>query len=194
MTQEFRADLTAEFVRSILDYDSETGVLNWRFRPTLPRKWNTRYAHQRAGTLNKVGYRWVQAGSRVPYAAHRLIWLWMTGEWPIHGIDHINGNRDDNRWANLRLATPSENGCNKTMQRNNQSGYVGVYFDRQRGKWRATINKDRTRHDLGFYSTPEEAAQVRKVFVNRIHGEYTPKDVDRSRYLHFRDLKKPTQD
>jgi hypothetical protein len=65
----------------------------------------------------------------VLYREHRLAWLYMTGEWPTHEIDHINGDRVDNRFCNLREATASENRWNSRKRVNNTSGYKGVSWD-----------------------------------------------------------------
>ena len=88
------------------------------------------------------GYLQIQLPKPHNYYAHQVAWLWVYGEWPTSQIDHINRVRSDNRIANLRMANDSENGCNKGMQRNNQSGFTGVWFANWRGKWEASISKD----------------------------------------------------
>ncbi len=187
MPKKHRTDLTAGFVRQIFDYDPLTGVFRWRMRPDYPRKWNSRYAGKVAGMTSPNGYVVIQAKGRVAYSAHRLAWLYMKGEWPDGEIDHRNGIRDDNRIDNLRDATESDNACNKGMQRNNTSGFIGVSFNRQNGKWRARIHRNHVMHDVGFFNTAEEAAQARAKFVREIQGKFAPGAEERRRYKHHRD-------
>lgn len=168
-----RPPLTADFVRSILDYDPDTGVLRWRARADMPKKWNSRYAGTVAGSMVK-GYVQVQISNPEPinYYAHHLAWVHHHGEWPTDQIDHRRNDRSNNRINNLRKADNSENGCNKVMQRNNKSGFVGVHFDRQRGKWRAKINKDgRVRFDQ-FFDTAAAANAARVLALPGIHGAF----------------------
>lgn len=190
MPAKYRTDLTADFVRSVLNYDSETGILSWRERPEYPRKWNTRYAGKVAGIIQPSGYVYIQVRGRVAYSGHRIAWLHFFGENPAAAIDHINGIRSDNRITNLRQASNSDNCCNKAKQRNNKSGFVGVHFDAQHRMWRATINKDGFRHDVGFFADPEIAATARSNFLESIHGKFVPNHTDRKRYPHGRDRKK----
>ena len=91
------------------------------------------------------------------YSAHRLAWLYMTGSWPTSHIDHINGDRRDNRFCNLREATPAENAQNKSLYSNNTSGYPGVHWDRKAQLWRAQIRVQGRRIHLGRFPTPDEA-------------------------------------
>jgi hypothetical protein len=189
MTKQRRPALTAEFVRSILDYDPLTGLFTWRNRPDLPKKWNTRYAGKRAGAKGPRGYVQLQISNpnRVNYPAHQLAWVHYYGVWPADQIDHRYGIRDDNRISELRLATNSDNGCNKPMQRNNKSGFIGVHFDQQRGKWRAKINRHGRIQFDKFFDTPEQAHQARQSALAEAHGEFAIVDPLRPRYLHNRD-------
>lgn len=187
-----RDDFTAEDVRRMLHYDPRTGAFTWLYRSDYPRKWNTRYAGKPAGTRAKTGYIYIEIQRKMPTKAARIAWLLMIGKWPEDLIDHRNGRRDDDRWENLRLADHSENSANKTQQRNNSSGHIGVSFDRQRGKWRARINFRRTMHDVGFFDTAEAAAQARRAYQQRlkVQGDFTPDDDKRERYFHYRDAKR----
>jgi hypothetical protein len=92
--------LMAEELRALLSYGQADGVFTWLVKPG-------KRARAIAGNLYR-GYRRIKIGPRF-YAAHRLAWLWMTGEWPAAEIDHINMDRDDNRWCNLREASHSQN-------------------------------------------------------------------------------------
>lgn len=164
---------TYEYVSQLLSYDPETGVLTWKERPremfTSERiflSWNAKNAHKKAGTLNK-GYvilaLWC-TGKPLHLSAHRVAWLLHTGSWPELHLDHINGDRQDNRIENLRQVTPAENSRNMHMHSRNTSGHSGVYTDKKcvNRPWLATIQVDGKPHYLGSYVTKEEAIAVRK--------------------------------
>ncbi len=142
---------TLERVSELLAYDPGTGILTRR----VPR--GGQRAGAVAGNPNSWGYLLVGIDGR-QYSAHRIAWLLTHGSWPGGEIDHINGDRTDNRIANLREATVSENQQNQRgPQANNASGYLGVYWNKQRRQWRACIRVDgRTRH-LGGHDTAEAA-------------------------------------
>jgi len=108
------------------------------------------------------------------YFAHRLIWVWMTGRWPEKEIDHINENPSDNRWSNLREATPSENHRNRGKQRNNTTGYKGVTFDKRRGLYIADVKLNGKRHSAGHcFKTAEEAYEAVCKLALTLHGGWS---------------------
>ena len=102
------------------------------------------------------------------------------GFWPPQDVDHINGDRADNRISNLRLATRSENLRNKRKFPTNTSGYVGVYCYWQRGNWNARISVNGRNINLGYFATKEDAAQARAEAERKYWGEYaiSCKDID----------------
>ena len=179
--------LSVSFVRSILDYDPETGVFTWKHRADRAKNWNTRNAGKIAGHLTRYGYVRIQIEKGVHYAAHVLAWLYVHGEWLPNKIDHRHGVRDDNRITELRRMTLSDNGCNKAMQRNNQSGHPGVHFETQSGKWEAVVSKNGKRVWRRKFNTLKEAATARAQAVREIHGEFVPVEPKRARYFHHRD-------
>jgi hypothetical protein len=123
-----------------LKYDAETG----HFTDDDGR----RIGHQR-----KDGYRAVGQ-----HLEHRLAWFGVTGQWPAYQIDHINGDKTDNRWANLRAATPSQNKENiHRPQANNKSGFLGVTWHKRDRRWRATLRVQGRAKHLGYFDTPEAA-------------------------------------
>jgi hypothetical protein len=171
MPKPTRPALTAEFVRSVLDYDEATGIFRWRSRPDRSKRWNTRYAGTVAGAAVK-GYVHIQLPKPRNYYAHTLAWLYVYGEWRPDELDHANGDRSDNRIENLRIANYSENACNKARQKNNKSGVAGVSFHPGSGKWRARINKDGKKVFDGLFDTVEEAAGVLNYWLTKIHGPF----------------------
>jgi hypothetical protein len=122
-----------------------------------------------AGSLSIDGYRKIVIKGR-QYRAHQLAWLYMTGKWCSLYVDHRDGNPSNNRWANLRRATASQNNANRRLQRNNACGLKGV--SRNRLGWRATINKNRRRRNLGTFPTPQEAHAAYSAEAHKLHGEF----------------------
>ena len=155
--------LTAERLRELLNYDPETGEFTWRVNRGGPAK-----AGSRAGTVRVRGYRAVYVDNK-PYAEHRLAWLYTYGRWPTNHIDHRNGVGGDNRLANLRECTREENHQNRALNRNSTSGYPGVCWHRQIGKWEAYINHNGTRRYLGVFTDLEEAAEAYRIAKAKLH-------------------------
>lgn len=108
---------------------------------------------------------------RVRILAHRLAWALHFGRWPDQAIDHINGDRTDNRIANLRLATVAENTRNGKRRSTNTSGYKGVSLT-ENGQWRATIVAGGRQSYLGRFSTAEDAHAAYVKAASRLHGEF----------------------
>jgi hypothetical protein len=144
-----------ERLRELLTYDPETGFFHWR------RAIGSQAAGNQAGTVSWSGYVVIRI-DRTFYYAHRIAWKMQTGSDPVIHLDHINRNRADNRWVNLRAADLSENRRNLGIQRNNKSGFTGVYWAPSHKKWRAVVTVHGTHHHLGHFAMPELAAEVRK--------------------------------
>ena len=87
-------------------------------------------------------------------------------------VDHINGDKLDNRKSNLRVCTQSQNMMNRGLQKNNKSGFKGVSRHSQSGKWWARIAKDGKKFSLGLHHTPEEAGEAYRKAAESLHGEY----------------------
>lgn len=122
-----------------------------------------------SGSVNKInGYVEMSLLGRKQYG-HRLAWIYMRGPIPEgFTIDHINGNRSDNRIENLRLASKQENSRNVKQRKMTVSGIKGVSFDRSRGKWLAYVGTEK----LGRFDNLFEAACVRKSAANRRFREF----------------------
>lgn len=145
-----RPELTAERLRELLHYDPDTGI----FTNRAPRK-KIRVGEV-AGTLDQSsGYVCLGVDRRRHYA-HRLAFLYMTGAWPRDLVDHKNGNRADNRWANLRDAPRLINQQNmRRAVSGSASGLLGAH--RKRGRWSSQIKVRGQIVKLGIFSTPQEA-------------------------------------
>ena len=147
--------LTQDYVQELLDYNPYTGNLIWK-KILSPR----RQVGDIAGCdKHRTGYSQVQINGK-QYAIHRIVWLWVYGDWPKQQIDHINGIRSDNRLVNLREASPKENQQNRGINKNNTSGYRNVSWDKYAKKWRAQFYREGKLYILGLYDSPEEANVV----------------------------------
>jgi hypothetical protein len=158
--------ITAERLRELLHYDPETGVFTW-----LKRAARRVRVGDVAGCVAQSGYRLLKADGRL-YRSHRLAWLWMTGEWPPCEIDHINGDKPDNRWANLRLATRSQNQANQGRTVTNTSGYKGVSWNAKSRKWRAQIRVNGRDSDLGYFASAADAHEAYVVAAKHHFGSF----------------------
>ena len=147
--------LKPSIVREFFNYDAETGLLTWRIRRA-----NCIKTGDRAGYLKADGYLIVGVCWKLQLV-HRVAWVHYYGAEAPKYIDHINGNRSDNRIANLRAATPKQNVQNikKAYSTNKSSGVLGVYWH-QCGKWQARIQTDGRSKSLGLFATKEEAHQA----------------------------------
>lgn len=140
--------LTVERLRECLSYDSETGIFVWKKLSGRRSKLGTR-----AGSFNtSIGYRVIGIDGRRHYE-HRIAWILMTGKWPNSDIDHINCDKSDNRWVNLREATMAQNIANIGSWRHNTSGLKGAHWSKAAQRWSSRIGG---RH-LGLFDTKEEA-------------------------------------
>jgi len=124
-----------------------------------------------AGSTNFYGYIQISIDNKL-YKAHRLAWLYMVGIWPSKFIDHVNGQRDDNMFSNLREATNSENMRNSGRHKNNTSGFKGVSWFARDKCWRAYSSIGGKRKHLGYFDTPESASAAYEEFARKNHGEF----------------------
>lgn len=139
-----------EMIKARLSYNAATGEFRWLSAP------NHYTIGKVAGNLDNYGYRRIGIDGR-QYKAHRLAWAFAHGAMPSEEIDHVNGDRDDNRIANLRLASREINNQNVSLRSDSTSGYMGVSFYRPTGKWKAQIrHKGKTTH-LGYHDSPQVA-------------------------------------
>lgn len=153
----------AKLIREMVSYNPETGVLIWIARPcpkirigSIASRKPNRDDRYRVFKLNKRAYQ-----------AHRVAWLLHYGDWPALELDHINGDKDDNRISNLRLATRSQNMANRKVRAESRTGIKGV---RPYGKekFAAVFMK---KH-LGAFDTPEEASEAYAKAAESLFGEF----------------------
>jgi hypothetical protein len=159
--------LTPSRLREVVHYDPSSGVFVWLIAPAGRFR-----VGGVAGSRHSQGYRKIMI-DRHSYLAHRLAWLWMTGKWPVAQIDHINLDKNDNHWSNLRLATNSQNCANRNAQRNNTSGFKGVYWHKLGRKWAAQIWVFGECIYLGLFDTAEEAHAAYNVSALKYFGEFS---------------------
>lgn len=157
--------ITSDILKTYLKYDALSG----EFTRILSKRSDR--IGKPAGTINTDGYVVISIESR-PYYAHRLAWLYMTGAWPSLEIDHMDGNRSNNSWSNLRIAKHSQNATNSRMRRNNTSGAKGVSFYKPYNKWRAYITHKGKHIGLGYFNTVEEASKAYQSASIEYHGEF----------------------
>jgi hypothetical protein len=161
--------LTQQRLKEVLDYDPETGVFRWKERISIRIM-----VGEVAGQIRPSAGYWFIGIDGYAYRAHRLAWLYMTGEFPPPGveIDHKDTDRTKNSWLNLRLATRSQNNANWKAPRHNTSGLKGVCFHKGAQKWCAQIHKDRKRIYLGLFLSKEEAKAVHDAKAVELYGEF----------------------
>lgn len=145
--------ITQERVRELLTYDPNTGLMHWKVARGCVK------AGAEAG-FNEKGYRGIRIDGVQTYV-HRVVFLLLYGRTPLV-VDHINGDRSDNRLINLREVDQSLNLRNRVMSSNNRSGVAGVFWNTERSRWTARIKVHGKTTHLGTFKRLEDAAAVRK--------------------------------
>lgn len=174
--------IPVEVLHDLLVADFEAGILFWKRRearhfPSGKRgqpeghaeAFNKRFSGRQALTArNALGY----FSGRINHknvAAHRVIWAMANGRWPNGQIDHVNGNPSDNRLANLRECTGSQNMMNQGPKKGR---YRGVYFSKNANKWHAQIGASRKSKHIGYFDTEDDAARAYDLVAADLHGEF----------------------
>lgn len=162
-----------EELHKYLSYDPATGELTWLARtPDMFEDgkhsashtcaiWNSRLAGRPALSAKKAGYK---AGRihNIDVYAHRVAYALMTGAWPPAHTDHINGDRTDNRWSNLRAVSHADNFKNMPRMSHNTSGFCGVTWQARRNRWVAQIGLNSRIINLGSFASKDDAIEARK--------------------------------
>lgn len=159
--------IAAADLLDLMDYNSDEGTFTWR------RRGRPFFDNRFAGTpalnvQNRDGYLCGAIGGR-QYLAHRVAWATYYGEWPDGQMDHINGIRNDNRIANLRVVTAFENQKNRGIPNGSKSGVLGVSWRARSKSWQVYICVDGRRIYVGSYQTIPEAAAAREA-ADRKYG------------------------
>jgi hypothetical protein len=154
--------LTAARVHELLTYEPATGIFRWR----VSRRGGVK-AGDVAGCIDPLGYVMITVDD-VRYRAHRLAFLYMTGEWPAASTDHRDGDRSNNRWANLREATHGQNSANRGTW--SKSGHKGA--SRNGNRWQAKIQHEGQSYYLGTFDTVREASAAYAEAAYALHGEF----------------------
>lgn len=162
-------DVTGTTLAMLFDYDPGTG----HFTHKTGRGPRGGGAGCIAGHRMNHGYIAIGIPGKT-VLAHRLAWLWMTGEWPKLEIDHINRNRSDNRWSNLREATRPQQSANGSIRTTNTSGVIGVFWDTSRKRWSASLMVNYKTIRLGRFKKFEDAVAARKNAEEKYFGEFSP--------------------
>lgn len=151
-------------ILKVLDLNEETGQFYWKISSGKAA------VGKKAGVINGQGY--VQIRYRnVTYLAHRLVWLFLKGEYPAGLLDHKDRNRSNNRITNLREVTSQQNQTNRLPHKNCSSKYKGVTV-KPNGRSRSSITHLGIRYDLGCFLTEEAAALAYNSASRELHGAY----------------------
>ena len=157
--------LTQKELKQVLSYDEGSGEFTWLITASP-----TAVMGSRAGTDRFNGTR-IRVNNKI-YQAHRLVWLYIYGEFPENLIDHIDCNPLNNKLLNLRDATSSENGFNTRIRVSNTSGYKGVSWDKEKQKWKAQATIRGKATALGYFETALLASAAYNTFVKDNHGDF----------------------
>lgn len=164
VSNDFSKGLTHGRLKSLLRYEPETGTFHWRY-DRGPRK-----GGDIAGSFRASDNCWRVRVDDCLYRAHRLAWFYMTGKWPRAEIDHVNRDRSDNRWVNLREADRHQNQVNVISKVKNKTGFKWV--TPSNGRYRAMISDYGQHVHLGVFDTPEEGHAVAAAKMQKIYGEF----------------------
>lgn len=157
------AILTQERLKELLHYDPETGIF------TRNTTVGGSIKGTKTGSKAANGYLLIRV-DRVLHYAHRLAWLYMTGQWPVKFIDHINTIKIDNRFANLRQADKSQNMQNQIKPiKSNTSGFLGVTWHKAARKWAARIQINNLYINLGLFTDPSVAHHAYLEAKRKLH-------------------------
>jgi len=160
------ANVTQDRLKELVHYDPASGIFT-RIKDAGPNA----KAGVVVGCKNSKGYLQVVIDGK-HYKLHRLAFLYMTGEFPDHEVDHINRECSDNRWSNLRVATKSQNLRNVGPHKTNKSGYKGVSWKKDVSKWIAQIRANGKVRYLGMFDDPKEAHAAYVEAAKKYSGDY----------------------
>jgi hypothetical protein len=155
--------ITQDKLKEYLDY--KEGKLFWKKQPS-----SVISVGSEAGHINLHGYVQIKIFNKRFYA-HRIIFFMFNGYFPQE-VDHIDGNKSNNKIENLRASTKSQNNMNSKKRKDNTSGIKGITWDKHRKKWKTYLQSNKIRYYLGSYVDIEMATQVINEFRKQQHNEY----------------------
>lgn len=159
--------LSKEYLNSLFNYNPETGLLTWKIARS-----NRILKGSVVGSDTGNGYFKVSIDKKY-YKVHRIVWQMLYGNLPDnYVIDHINGDGQDNRLCNLRLATLQENQRNSVKSKPSTSKYKGVNYDKERGKWKAEFRYNNKSYFIGRFNTEEDAKEAYDAVAKVAFGEF----------------------
>jgi hypothetical protein len=171
--------LTASVLKECLSYNQETGEFFWLSRPEHHFRqlrdqiaWNCRNAGHLAGAIDSKGY-WRIALWKRHYRAHRLAFLYVKGRLPDGDVDHVDGDRLNNRFSNLREATRVQNLWNTQAHKDSRTGVKGVHWHDRANKYQARIYLNGKTVSLGLFSTVEAASAAYQKASREAHGDFS---------------------
>ena len=170
-----KKNLTQDYLKECLIYDPIKGTFIWKIRPQSHFKstdkmnssmicniWNSHYANKFAGNTNTNKNKYTNISiDKKSYPSHRLAFLYMEGYNPEYEIDHIDRNKSNNKWSNLRHVTPTCNTQNKNIYKSNKTGVNGVSFISNENRWRVRITIHKKQVHLGYYTNFIDAVKAR---------------------------------
>lgn len=169
----FRDDVDIDYLHQRFTCLPDKGQLIWKPLPNVEdiqvRRWNGKNAGHVAGS-DDVFYRKVKI-DRKRYMVHRIIYAMVTGAFPDGELDHISGDKRDNRFCNLRPVSHQQNACNAKISIANISGHKGIHWLERLGKWEVCIGYNGD-HYLGVYADLNKAIAIRDEAEQRLFGEY----------------------
>jgi len=166
-----RHPLTASRVREVFDYDQFTGVLKRNLCFGLSGRSNGKWAEKETGCLSSGGYLKVGLDG-VQYPAHRIIFIWMLGAEPVGDIDHIDMDKLNNRWRNLRPASRSQNMFNTKAHKDSKSKLKWANYDSHNEMWRPQISINGKVYVFKRVATAQEAHDICAEYAAKLHKEF----------------------
>lgn len=160
--------ITNDYLKEVLKHDIDTGNFIWVKKTSPKSRVNI---GEIAGNLNNDGYRRIKLNGK-KYQEHVLVWFYHYGKFPNEFLDHVDGDKANNRLENLRECSQGENNRNRAIASNNTTGFRGVTFCKQNGKFKATAHFNGEKIHLGYYITDLEASDVVEYNTKLLHGEF----------------------
>lgn len=164
--KSLKAHFSVDELRDLLEYEPETGLLRWK----QAAAYGMRRVGAIAGSMRATGYLNLNIHGK-NFLAHRAAWAIHFGAWPNGILDHVNGQKDDNRIANLRPTTIAQNAANSGPRSNNKAGVKGVFQTRS-GRWKASIRLRGQNVHLGLFDSPAEAGRAYQEAARQAFGEF----------------------